>query len=184
MPAMALSAIFSRRASEPSSEGNRAGVVTFDRITRATRDRLEGLPSLPRIRFTDEKTTALPKELVALEHLRGLELSLTRKLRRLHKNLGLAVEVVMSLPALERGEVAGHINIRKLAEHPSLKLILGPRPEPASVVARFDLKPSAAVLRRQPSSCRLLTTSGHALPTGTVQKRRSPEPVGEDAGLG
>ena len=140
--------------------------------------------TLARISFTDEKTTVLPKEIVALEHLRGLELSLTRKPRRLHKNLRLAVEVVMSLPALERDEVTGHINICKLADHPSLKLILGPRPEPASVAARFDLKPSAAFLRRQPSSRRLPTTSGHALPTCAVQKRRSPGPVGEGAGLG
>jgi Leucine-rich repeat (LRR) protein len=72
------------------SEESRAGVVTLDRITRTTLDRLEGLPSLQRISFTDEKTTVLPKEIAALERLRVLELSLNRKFKRLHKNLGLA----------------------------------------------------------------------------------------------
>lgn len=75
---------------EDISEVHRAGVVTLSRITRAKLGQLEGLPGLQRVSFTDEKTTVLPKEVTTLEGLRVLELNLTRKFKKLHKNLGLA----------------------------------------------------------------------------------------------
>ena len=50
------------------------------------------------------------------------------------------VDVVMSLPALERVNVASHIDI--------LKLIVDPGADPDAVAGRFDVRHSAAFLRR------------------------------------
>jgi Leucine-rich repeat (LRR) protein len=72
------------------SKKHHSGVVCLDRITRATLDRLQGLPNLQRIGFTDEKTSVLPREITTLPSLRLLELNLNRKFKKLHKNLGLA----------------------------------------------------------------------------------------------
>lgn len=128
---------------------------------------LSSLASLSKLQHLDlsqaRQLSRLPESVASLRALRQInlggsqtqEVSALRGLPALRcanlsgvKDAPHLVDVVMSLPALERVEVAPHIDISALAEHPSLKLILGTRPDPAAVSDRFDVRHSAAFLRR------------------------------------
>ena len=59
-----------------------------------------------------------------------------------------AIDAILSLPALERVQVHPGVDVMALADHPALRFVMGNKRPHEAIAARFDARHSAAWLRR------------------------------------